>query len=250
MLNYEIDPAVLSALLPAGVELDDWQGKTLVSMVGFMVLRTRVLGLPIPAHRNFEEVNLRFYVRRRVGQEWRRGVVFVKEIVPRPWIAQIARRLYQENYVSMPMRHVIENRPKQAETESAHPWLVEYIWKSRAHWYNLSSHVNRMGALALSPRDEPQEVAAGSEEAFISEHYWGYTRLSATRTGEYRVEHPTWRVWTVAQPYLLCDVRSMYGEAFAAALNHRPHSAFLAEGSNVQVNWRRTFNVPAPEEDA
>jgi hypothetical protein len=79
--------------------------------------------------------------------------------------------------------------------------------------------------------------ASGSEEAFITEHYWGYTRLNKHKTGEYQVEHPSWRVWPVAQPYLLCDVKSLYGETFVAYLHRPPRSAFLAEGSRIQVKW-------------
>src|SRR5262245_39598094 len=105
MLNYEVSPAVLSDLIPAGTELDSWGGHTFVSMVGFRFLRTRVLGLAVPGHSNFDEVNLRFYVRRNAHDGWRRGVVFVKEIVPHRAIAWLARALYNENYVALPMRH-------------------------------------------------------------------------------------------------------------------------------------------------
>src|SRR5271154_3596191 len=104
MLNYAIDPAVLRPLVPAGVELDLWQGDALVSMVGFLFLGTRVLGVPVLWHRDFEEVNLRFYVRRETPEGWRRGVTFVREIVPRLAIAVLARVLYNEPYVACPMR--------------------------------------------------------------------------------------------------------------------------------------------------
>ncbi|HTO08358.1 MAG TPA: DUF2071 domain-containing protein, partial [Myxococcota bacterium] len=107
MLNYEIDPAVLEPRVPAGTELDAWSGRTFVSVVGFRFLRTRVLGVPVPYHVDFDEVNLRFYVRRKSGADWRRGVVFVKEIVPRRAIALVARVAYAENYVAHPMRHSI-----------------------------------------------------------------------------------------------------------------------------------------------
>ena len=67
MLNYEVPPEALAPLVPAGTELDSWQGKTFVSVVGFLFLDTRVLGIAIPGHRDFEEVNLRFYVRRKAA---------------------------------------------------------------------------------------------------------------------------------------------------------------------------------------
>ncbi|HKD03053.1 MAG TPA: DUF2071 domain-containing protein, partial [Terriglobales bacterium] len=108
MLNYEVEPSVLAAFVPAGTELDRWNGRLFVSLVGFRFLRTRVWGLPIPLHCNFDEVNLRFYVRRMEGSEIRRGVVFIREIVPRRAIATVARNLYGERYVALPMRHRLE----------------------------------------------------------------------------------------------------------------------------------------------
>ncbi|MGV3531527.1 MAG: DUF2071 domain-containing protein, partial [Chthoniobacteraceae bacterium] len=113
MLNYEVAPDVLEPFLPAGLELDEWQGRTLMSMVGFRFLRTRLVGCAIPFHRDFPEVNLRFYVRRKCGGEWRRGVVFVREIVPRRAIAAVARFLYGERYVRCPMRHSVEMGPDE-----------------------------------------------------------------------------------------------------------------------------------------
>jgi uncharacterized protein len=222
MLNYDVEPAVLAPLVPAGTELDLWQGRALVSVVGFLFLDTRLVGLPVPFHRNFEEVNLRFYVRRKMaGEEDRRGVVFVKEIVPRPAIAQVARWFYGENYHALPMQHTIEQDDGKLRSEG----LVEYAWRFRGR-------LHRLGGLA---HGEPELAHPESEEAFISEHYWGYTHLGAHSTGEYRVEHPSWRIWSVAQPYLLADVKALYGESFAPYLHCRPRSAFLAEGSAVKV---------------
>src|ERR1700694_5344735 len=81
MLNYEVEPALLARFVPNGTELDRWNGKVFVSLVGFCFLKTEICRISIPFHRNFDEVNLRFYVRRREGNEIRRGVVFIREIV-------------------------------------------------------------------------------------------------------------------------------------------------------------------------
>src|SRR6185295_273969 len=124
MLNYEIDPAILRRFVPRGTELDAWNGKTFVSLVGFLFLNTRVMGLPIPFHENFEEINLRFYVRRKADEGWRRGVVFIKEIVPRAAIAWVARWLYNENYVALPTGHaLVRSLDDQKNIESA-----KYFW--------------------------------------------------------------------------------------------------------------------------
>lgn len=64
LVNYIIDKHLLVKYLPAGTELDLRNGNCYVSLVGFMFINTRLLGLRIPFHKNFEEVNLRFCVKR------------------------------------------------------------------------------------------------------------------------------------------------------------------------------------------
>jgi uncharacterized protein len=220
MLNYEVDPALLSHDVPAGTELDFYDGKTFVSVVGFMFLGTKVLGLSIPMHRDFEEVNLRFYVCRKAPDGLRRGVAFIKEIVPRRAIAAVARLRYNENYVGLPMRHRID----MSETVAA-PMEVEYSWSFRGHW-------NRVG---LAIAGQLQEITPSSLDEFIAEHYWGYTAQRDGGCIEYRVEHPRWRIWKAARSWLDCDVAEFYGEKFAPALASGPASAFVAEGSEIAV---------------
>lgn len=219
MLNYEVEPALLAPLVPFGTELDAWRGRTHVSVVGFLFLDTRVLGLRIPSHTDFEEVNLRFYVRRKAGNEWRRGVVFVKELVPRWAIAFVARTLYGERYVSLPMGHRIELG------EHGEPSSVSYTFR----------HAGREGRLELVAEPGPRPLEPGSEEEFIAEHYWGYAMRRNGSTTEYAVEHPPWRVCPAADARLDADVAAVYGERFVEALSARPSSALLAEGSAVTV---------------
>ena len=219
MLNYEVSPEVLAPFVPRGTELDSWQGKTFASMVGFLFLDTRVWGVAVPGHRDFEEVNLRFYVRRKAEDGWRRGVVFVKEIVPRVVIAATARLLYGEKYVALPMRHSITGDPTRGGL------YVTYGWRLGGRWSGIGAVVS----------GEPEEALPGSEEEFITEHYWGYSSLRSGGTVEYKVEHPRWRVWPLLYPVLDCDVAGLYGERFAGSLSGEPSSAFLADGSEVAV---------------
>ena len=219
MLNYVVDPAILAAHVPCGTELDLWQGEALVSMVGFRFLQTRLLGVPVPFHRDFEEVNLRFYVRRCVDGEWRRGVTFIRELVPRRAIAWTARAIYNEPYLALPMRHRI------ADGE------FEFSWKFAGAWH-------RLGAAVCG---EPEPMAPGSEAEFIFEHYWGYTRQRDGGTVEYAVEHPRWRAWTAERSWIECDVGALYGAPFVAPLSGAPRSAFVAEGSPVTV--RRAVRI-------
>lgn len=217
IVNFEIDPAVLRPFVPVGTELDCWQGRAFVSVVGFLFVDTRVWGCPIPYHRDFEEVNLRFYVRRRAEDGWRRAVVFVKEIVPRAAIAMSARWLYGENYVALPMRHQVEDGPGTR--------TVSYSW-----W--LQHHEHR---LEMSVSGESRDVVVGSEEEFITEHYWGYVRGKRGTTTEYRVAHPRWRVRSATSAQFTGNVAALYGNEFVEPLTAPPTSAFLAEGSEVAV---------------
>ena len=222
MINYAVEPAILRPLVPSGTELDLWNGTAYVSLVGFLFLHTRVLGIPIPFHRNFEEVNLRFYVRRRDGSEWKRGVAFVKEIVPRFAIAAVARGFYNERYVSLRMRHRIEEAGGVLRS-------VEYAWRFRGRW-------NRM---LLKPEGEWRPLSAGTEAEFIAEHYWGYSAQPDGGCVEYRVEHPPWRACPASNLTVECDVAGLYGRQFESALAAPPASAFLAEGSPVSVSRGR-----------
>jgi uncharacterized protein YqjF (DUF2071 family) len=217
MLNYEADPASLRPLAPLGTELDLFEGRTYASVVGFMFLETRVRGWAIPFHRDFEEVNLRIYVRRKAADGWRRGVAFIKEIVPRAAIAWVARTVYGENYVALPMSH----RWTPDETPG-----VRYAWRSGG----------REMSIELDPEGPYRPIAEGSEEEFIAEHYWGYV---APRNGgaiEYKVEHPRWRIAPALRAALDVDAAALYGQAFADILKGRPRSAFLGEGSEVAVH--------------
>jgi len=217
MASYQVDPAVLAPLVPAGTELDLWSGQCLVSMVGFQFLDTRVLGVPVPFHRDFEEVNLRFYVRREVEGETRRGVVFVKEIVPRRALAWVANALYGEKYVTLPMSH--EDR----STESRR--TLRYGWQ----------HEGRDSMLRVTVDGEPALPGEGSEAAFVTEHYWGYTARRDGSTLEYRVEHPRWKVWRAVEHALVCDVAALYGPGFAPFIAGKPSSCFVADGSEIVV---------------
>jgi hypothetical protein len=219
MMNFVVDPGILIPLVPAGTELDFYEGETFVSVVGFLFLDTRVLGISVPLHRDFEEVNLRFYVRRKSIDGWKRGVVFIRELVPRRVIATVARVFYGEPYAAVPMRHSIVDNESGVS--------VQYEWRRGAKWESVAMTAN--GGL--------KDVAVGSHEEFITEHYWGYT-AGRNVTSEYRVEHPRWKIWNAHEATLKADISKLYGSEFVAALSAKPVSQFIAEGSHVQV-WRK-----------
>jgi uncharacterized protein YqjF (DUF2071 family) len=222
MLNYVVDPCLLSPFVPRGIEIDFEKGDTFLSVVGLLFLDTRLLNLPIRLHRDFEEVNLRFYVRRKSADTWRRGVVFIRELVPRHAIALIARACYGENYVALPMKHEIEHLDASLR--------VEYSWRRSRKWESIK----------MSATGEPQTIPAGSHAEFITEHYWGYTSLRNS-CGEYRVEHPRWKIWNATSFEFDADIAMLYGKQFVEALSQPPRSAFVAAGSPITVHTREIF---------
>jgi uncharacterized protein YqjF (DUF2071 family) len=213
MANYEVAPELLEDRIPNGTSLDFQDGKLFVSLVGFMFLDTHVLGLPVPFHINFEEVNLRFYVKRETETETRRGVCFVKEIVPRLAIATVARVLYGEPYECWKMNHT------RNENE------VGYSWQKGDCANQIKVEI-----------DEDLGVpAANSHGEFIIEHYWGYTKRGTARTDEYKVEHPKWELFSVKNERINVDFGKTYGKKFAFLSDEKPHSILLAKGSEIAV---------------
>ncbi|MEY2545821.1 MAG: uncharacterized protein QOG48_938 [Verrucomicrobiota bacterium] len=219
LLNYVVDPAIVAPLVPPGTEIDYENGETFVSVVGFLFLDTRLLGLPIPLHRDFEEVNLRFYVRKKSADTWRRGVVFVRELVPKRAVATVARTFYGEPYLAVPMKHDIEHVDLALN--------VEYSWRRGTKWESLK----------MKASGEPQIISAGSHAEFITEHYWGYTCFRGG-CSEYRVNHPRWKTWNADSFELRADLATLYGEQFVETLSQPPRSAFIADGSPIEVLLR------------
>lgn len=213
MANYEVEPSLLMSRVPLGTELDLHNGKCFVSLVGFMFLDTRVMDFLVPFHVNFEEVNLRFYVVRETENEIRRGVVFIKEIVPRWTIAAVARGLYGEPYECWKMSNFRDDK------------YVRYSWKRRGCENNLS--VERGENLGVPVMESHGE--------FIIEHYWGYTRRGPNRTDEYKVEHPKWELTAAENAHIDVDFGATYGSDFEFLTNEKPYSELLAKGSEIAV---------------
>ncbi len=221
MVNYAVDPTILQPLLPKDTELDLFEGKAYVSLVGFMFLNSKIFGVPMPFMGSFEEVNLRFYVKRWVNNEWRRGVVFVNETVPFKAVAVIANWLYKEHYTAIPTKHewLINNNNQH----------INYYWKKKGKWNNIKLKASVTSA----------KMQVGSVEEFIFEHYYGYTKVDATNTIEYKIAHPSWEIYQVKNCNINCDFGIMYGSAFAYLSHVKPNSIMLAEGSAIAVKWKR-----------
>ena len=217
LINYEIDAKILEKYVPNGTELDFWDNKCYISLVGFMFEDVKLLGLKIPLHTNFEEVNLRFYVKRLEEGKWKRGVVFIKEIVPKLALKIVANTVFKENYETLPMKHkVIENE---------NTFNFTYDWKKDQKW----------NSIALETEKKLIKIEENSEAQFITEHYFGYTKVNHTKTFEYEVKHPIWEQYNVLNSKIDVDFEATYGNEFAFMKDLIPTSIILAKGSKVSV---------------
>lgn len=223
MANYSVPKEVLEPFLPSGTELDAFNGIHYVSLVGFLFKNTRMLGIKVPFHVNFEEVNLRFYVKYNDNGEWRRGVVFIKEIVPKWALAFVANTLYKEHYEKMPMNYSWQTQNDE--------FKASYKWKKDHDWFHFD----------VTAELNAQEIPTGSETEFITEHYWGYSKVKAGKTNEYQVTHPRWRAYPIKSYDIHVDFGKIYGNEWSFLNEQQPVSVLLAEGSEITVEGKRTL---------
>lgn len=223
MFNYEIDPKILENYVPKGTEIDLWNDKCYISLIGFMFENVKVLGIKVPFHINFEEVNLRFYVKRYENGIWKRGVVFIKEIVPKHAITIVANTLYNEHYQTMKMLH--------SRTESETSKSFKYEWFKDAKWNSIAMKTDKK-AIPIEPN---------SEAEFITEHYFGYTNYNKDKSIEYAVSHPRWEQLKVIESKIDVDFESIYGKDFKFLQDLKPTSEFLALGSKITIEGKKTI---------
>lgn len=221
MANYEIDPSLLIPFLPKGVELDLFDGKAYISLVGFMFKDTKLFNIKIPYFGTFEEINLRFYVVRKEGNSIKRGVVFINETIPYPIVAWMANKLYNEKYTVVPTKHQIsgDGATKKVNFE----WLLNKKWNS----------------IYVQATTASKPMQPDSLEKFIYEHYYGYTKINENTSEEYKLQHPSWLVNKVDKYTINCDFKAMYGDAFSVLNDTEPAAVFIAEGSSVGIEWKR-----------
>ena len=221
MANYEIEPSALAPYLPKGVELDYYNNKTYVSLVGFMFKNTRLFGVPIPFFGSFEEINLRFYVKKVENRKIKKGVVFINETVPFKIVALLANKLYKEHYTVVPTRHSITNDLDSKK--------VKFEWKLNDSW----------NSIYVEASNKSHNMKTETLEKFIYEHYFGYTKIDENNTEEYRLQHPSWKINSVIETKIGCDFEAMYGKAFSVLNTTKPEAVFIAEGSSVKIEWKR-----------
>ncbi len=225
IINYEIDSKIIEKYVPKGTEIDFWDNKCYISLIGFMFKNVKVLGVKIPFHINFEEVNLRFYVKRFENGIWKRGVVFIKEIVPRHAISIVANTLYNEHYETLKMRHEVDEEPNSKK--------IEYAFLKHKKWQSIS----------MKTAKNAIDILPNSEAEFITEHYFGYTKFNNKKTIEYEVTHPRWQQLEVFDTEVFVDFEAVYGNNFGFLTNKKPVSTFFATGSDITIEGKKIIKI-------
>ena len=225
--NYEVDPSILAEYIPPGTELDLWEGKCFVSLIGFIFLNTKIFGIKVPFHSTVEEVNLRFYVKRFENNTWKRGAVFIKEIVSKPALTFVANTIYKEHYETMPMNYEWE--------ENSVNRSVAYYWKKNKIWQSFK----------ITAALNTSEIKENSETEFITEHYWGYAKVNESVTNEYQVTHPRWKQYIVESSEIKVDFEMVYGKNFKFLNTLKPTSIMLIEGSKITIEGKKTLKKEA-----
>lgn len=216
--TFETDKNLLQKFLPAKTELSDWNGKHFMSIVGFMFSKPRLLNITSPFYRKFEEVNLRFYVRRKEKNKWKNGVVFIKEIAPSPLVGLVAKWLYHESFISLPMKHNLNITDAERN--------IEYRWKIGHSWNYIKIQAS------LSHSLSPHTI-----EAFIADRHWAYTKAGDHRTFEFEIEHSPWNIFPSHSFEMNLDAAKIYGSEFAEYFHQKPLTVFLMDGSQTKVSY-------------
>ena len=226
-VNFQIDPKILEPRVPRGLELDFFHDETYVSLVAMMLRDVRVWGIPIHIATGVEKFNLRFYVRRRLGDEIRRGSCFIKDYVSSGSAAWILGSLYKSDFHKMKMKHDNSGFDGLADSVPS----ADYSWKVNDNW-------NRLRVKGLN---RIQNTGRDTKHGFFLDHDYEYAQRKG-KTLEYSSSRPKWTIWNAAQASFQCDVKQLFGLEFAKALGRRPASVFLSRGSDVTTYRPATIN--------
>lgn len=212
-ITYAVDPKVLMPHLPKGLNLDIIDGKAFVSFVAFEFNDVNVKGFKIPFHRKFPEINLRFYVNRN----GKRGVVFIKEFVPKYFVALIANKIYNEPYSAVKMNHDLQKIEK--ELKVSHSICINNEWHS----------------ISVIAENKPFTPSVNSTEHYFKEHEIGFGKDKKGNTLEYKVEHPVWEIYPINKIESTICFAKIYGKDWAFLDSEKPFNTLLARGSGIKV---------------
>lgn len=216
-MNYIISPEILENYLPAYTIIDYFKGNCFTSLVGFPFRNVEIAGMKIPFYTDFEEINLRFYVKRFDGTTWRKGTVFISEIANKSALKFLANSFLHEKYQTLETRQEIKENSELIETK--------YSWRTWMNWQFLN----------LISEKPSESVAEGTEAHFIMDRSSGYQKYDTATTNEYGISHPKWNIYPIRSFDINVDFEESFDSNFPVLNETLPHSVILARGSSVAV---------------
>ncbi|MDC0257422.1 DUF2071 domain-containing protein [Crocinitomicaceae bacterium] len=215
--NYVVDPEFIKKYIPKGTELELFEGKCYVSLVAFLYSNTKLMKVPVPFHRKFEEINLRLYVKRKIGEnEWRSEVAFPKLFFPKRAVSIVANTIYKEKYETRRMNH--------SWSEDSEYLHTRYGIK-KGDWHNINVVTNK----------QAEPIAPNTPEHLFSKHYWGTAQINNEKCTVYEVDRSEWNIYKTVDSDISFDFASVFGSDFHALTNLEPESVQLFDGSPVTV---------------
>lgn len=189
-LHWPVDANTVQRLLPAGLEIDTYDGSAWVGLIPFRMPVVRAFGLTIPGAGSVLECNVRTYV--RCGIET--GVWFFSLDANSISAVYSARTIFRLNY-----RHSRISTNRDSDR-------FEYVVERRDH--HRRSHIGQRSARSSNGGDSQQpamrcvwDIGAampsakpGELEHFLTERYALFTIGRGGRLLVSRIHHESWRL--------------------------------------------------------
>jgi hypothetical protein len=213
-MTYAVSPELLLPHVPAGVTLDCIDGKAFVGLVPFSFENVTMNRLRIPFHQSFPEINLRFYVKHRLG----RGVVFLRECAPKRAVVWLARKKYNEPYCCKKMKEKV-----RMFTDGTFS-VAHSLWSNGIK-----------NTVEVTARTTPVFPDKNSSAHYFKELELGFGIAHNKQTMLYRIHHPEWEVFPVVSYALNMNFGAVFGEKWAFLSAEKPLDVSLVKGSAVTV---------------
>ena len=221
VINFEIDPKLLRNFIPPKTELDFFNETSFVTLMARACKNVKPYGWPIVFAKSIDQILLRFYVKRKVGDTWRRGVCLIRDYLPKRKASFFLNWMFKHSFTQVPIKRTSSNFESGLPTQLP---TVEYQWTT-------GDYVNH---IKVNARSQMRQQEQETKESFVLDHHYGYT-VKEGKTYEYYVEYSPWAMWDAQSGSFDCDTENVFGRPFVRALKQRPASVFLARGSDVII---------------
>ena len=145
------------------------------------------------------------------------------ELVPKLFVARLARKAYGEPYEKRKVR--MEKRVRHSEPEAAYEWEVGV----------------RTFRVSVRAEAQAHPVPEGSLEEFVLNRGRGYNAFRGGTT--YEVFHEPWTMRAPLRYAVDCATGSPFGAAFGPVFQGECASVVFSDGSAVRVGYPRRIGT-------